>query len=171
MGTDPLSTVANAHLATAFDLLEAAATIASLQQRLRLYQVVHTLADATDAIAAGRIPHWPHAPSSEQWTTRNGAAAKYLYLYWSRGRYSAGYDSPKPRGRPTRKTYIGVDPANVALARALIANYHREKSLSAAIRNATSALSSIAFQAGQQARNAAGLRLATTEALEEALAQ
>lgn len=166
---DALHKTAQHHLHTAWDLVEAAANIAALQDRHSLYQVVHYLSAAQDSLDAGRHPQWPHEPGSEQWTTRNGSPTEYLYLYWNRGRYGADYESPTPKGRPTRKTYVGCKPTRIALARLLTTNYRAAKHLDEIIGRAEHALNSIEFNASRQARNADHLRLTTAEALETEL--
>lgn len=166
-----LTATANHQRNTAFDLIESAATIANLREQFRLFVIVHTLTAARAALDDGLRPQWPFQPSSEQSTTRNGSPAAYLYLYWSRSRSGRGYDSPRPKGRSVRKTYVGNRAANIELARLLSSNYRLARHLEETIERAEHALASITYTSSRADRNAAHLRLSTAEALEKELSR
>lgn len=166
-----LTATATDHVDTAFDLLEAAATIDHLRDQFRLFVVVHSLTAARAALAEGLRPHWPHLPSSEQLTTRNGNPSEYLYLYWRLSRTGRGHDSPRPKGRTGRKTYIGNRAENIELARLLSSNYRLARHLGETIEHAEHALQFIASTSSRAAHNAATLRLTTAEALEKEISR
>jgi len=167
---ESLQSAAGHTVTIALQMEAIAADLRQLENLSALYEPAHSLAEAQESIAAGLFPYWPHLPSSEQETRRNGSHQIYLYLYWKRNRHDGTYLSPRPKGRePHRKTYIGCNRSNIDLAR-LMTKYHRQHlHLATLCTRHTSTLYHLSIDLGRIANRADDAADATARAFAEEL--
>lgn len=117
------------------------------------FEIAHSLKDARAILEEGKLPRWEWLPTSEQWQTRNGSEARYLYLYWQKDRYSGTYKGPGGR----RKTYIGAKEPNQLLAHYLSHNLIAYNKLQDAIRDNAFQLRRLSSELENAAVRARGL--------------
>lgn len=131
-------------------LAQAQIYLADLDLLLDRYTEAHSLDRARAVARDGKRPMWPGLPTSEQDTSRDGRGS-YIYLYWRTG------EEPRPGGRPQRKTYLGADPANVALGRRMVNNRHLYLQLRAARRDLAQRIDACTVQLQTAATHAAAM--------------
>lgn len=133
-----------------------------LEAEVARFEIAASLTDAIAILEAGKLPHWQHHPTSEQYQTRNGSDAKYLYLYWRKNRFSLDYHGPKGQ----RKTYIGAKEAKQDLARYLDTMLLRYEALQDALRENSYQLRRITARLQASALDARDLSLKMAEDVE-----
>lgn len=99
--------------------------LTNAQGLLHQLQTLHSRYTECQSLSDGwncNYPMWPALPTSEQTTTRgDNHNREYVYLYWRKGQGANG-PRPQPNGKRQTKTYIGIDTANIRLARQMVEN-------------------------------------------------